>query len=98
MGDTSLAGDYPTGASPYGALDVSGNVDEWLNDWYLEGYYSQSPYENPQGPPSGSGKVVRSGNFYYTAIGIHVAFRTWSSWPEYGNDGRGFRCAASAGE
>jgi serine/threonine-protein kinase len=34
VGDTSQVGDYPTGASPYGALDIAGNVYEWVNDWY----------------------------------------------------------------
>ena len=64
MGDTSQVGNYPTGASPYGALDMSGNVWEWVNDWYGRDYYSDSPYSNPQGPPSGTYKVLRGGSWY----------------------------------
>ena len=34
VGDTNAVGSYPAGASPYGALDMTGNVSEWVNDWY----------------------------------------------------------------
>jgi len=54
IGDTSQVGNYPLGASPYGALDMAGNVYEWVNDWYQSDYYSVSPYSNPPGPETGT--------------------------------------------
>jgi formylglycine-generating enzyme required for sulfatase activity len=63
VGDTNLAGSYPAGASPYGVLDMAGNVEEIVNDWYLSSYYSISPYSNPTGPASGDYRVVRGGNW-----------------------------------
>jgi serine/threonine-protein kinase len=51
--ETSPAGSYSTGASWVGALDLAGNVAEWVADWYGEHYYAESPGRNPQGPPTG---------------------------------------------
>ncbi len=48
VGDTSEVGSYPDGASWVGALDMAGNVWEWVNDWYDSGYYQNSPGENPR--------------------------------------------------
>jgi eukaryotic-like serine/threonine-protein kinase len=64
QGDTAEVGSYPAGASPYGALDMAGNVWEWVNDWYDENYYESSPSENPQGPSSGDDRGLRGGSWY----------------------------------
>ena len=58
-------GSYPSGASPYGALDMAGNVWEWVNDWHSDSYYSISPGSNPPGPLSGTYRVSRGGLWYY---------------------------------
>ena len=98
VGDTTIVGSYPSGASPYGALDMAGNVWEWTNDIYSYTYYSQSPQSNPQGPPSrggGPGMVERGGSWKFNAIGLLASFRHWNN--EGGNsDAEGFRCARAA--
>ena len=52
---------YPLGASPYGAMDMAGNLTEWVADLYDENYYKISPLENPKGPEKGSYRVFRGG-------------------------------------
>jgi formylglycine-generating enzyme required for sulfatase activity len=97
IGDTSRVGDYPTGASPSGALDMSGNVFEMVNDWWDADYYTYSPYENPQGPPSGVYRVMRGGGWFSYGTSTRVAIRD-PIHPTQSDYGIGFRCAASPGE
>jgi len=58
--DTVEVGSYPDGASWIGALDMTGNVHEWVNDWYHQGYYDFSPPYNPTGPEDGLVRAMRS--------------------------------------
>jgi serine/threonine-protein kinase len=60
----TTVGNYPNGASWCGALDMSGNVWEWVNDWWSENYYSNSPPENPAGPSDGTLRIGRGGSWY----------------------------------
>ena len=96
IGDTSQAGDYPTGASPYGALDMSGNVWEWVHDDYDNGYYEDSPYSNPAGPASGSCPVLRGGSWSTTWQYVRVASRFWGHAPGARIVDIGFRCVVSS--
>ncbi len=90
--ETSPVGAYPSGASPYGALDMAGNVWEWVNDWYGETYYSESPLQNPQGPSSGSYRVLRGGSWYSSEDVLRSAIRNGLD-PTNTNNNNGFRCS-----
>jgi formylglycine-generating enzyme required for sulfatase activity len=63
VGDTAAVGSYPDGASPYGALDMLGNVWEYVADWWSVVEYGNPPDSNPLGPASGTYKVVRGGDY-----------------------------------
>ncbi len=97
VGDTSQVGSYPLGASPYGALDLAGNVWEWVNDWYQSDYYSVSPPSNPPGPTTGTYQVVRGGGWDYPDYYLRAADRSSVSPPGDRYDKLGFRCAAPPG-
>jgi serine/threonine-protein kinase len=60
---TAPIGTYPDGVSPYGAMDMAGNVWEWTADWHSGSYYSISPQENPKGPSSGVDRTIRGGGW-----------------------------------
>ena len=90
--DTSMRGVFPFGASPYGALDMAGNVWEWVADWYGSDYYSTSPIVNPLGPDSGTARVTRGGGWTDQADRIRVATRYAYAATDFGF-GIGFRCA-----
>jgi formylglycine-generating enzyme required for sulfatase activity len=85
---------FPFGASPYGALNMAGNVREWVWDWYADDYYQNSPYQNPLGPEEGEKRSLRGGSF--TDISRRVrADNRLSHDPYSPGYNRGFRCAVS---
>ena len=92
--DTISVGSYPAGASWCGALDMAGNVWEWVADWYQGDYYASSPPSNPPGPDGGKYKVARGGSWLNHWHSIHVANRN-IYFPGIQDDVLGFRCALS---
>jgi formylglycine-generating enzyme required for sulfatase activity len=92
VGDTSSVYSYPSGASLFGALNMAGNVFEWVNDWSQYDYYSVSPTDNPTGPESGTERVIRGGSWQEAEIVMRVAFRS-SNYPNASWYDMGFRCA-----
>ena len=102
---TAPVGSFPQGASPYGVLDMGGNVWEWVHDAFIEvdpfeatieNYYANSPVSNPTGvdPVITEYRSMRGGSWNWTFGYGRAAYRLW-----YGKDDKydavGFRCAAS---
>ncbi len=105
VGDTSRVGSYPAGASPFGVLDMAGNVAEWVNDFY--GSYANAGTVNPTGPATSASlnRVVRGGSLGDAEINIRVSKRSSVPGPMLGTPSDpnaalgafspriGFRCA-----
>ena len=76
--DNSGRSSHPVGqkrANAWGLYDMSGNVWEWVSDWYDSGYYAKSPKNNPQGPTSGERRGLRGGSWDSTTEYLRAAVR-----------------------
>lgn len=90
------------GASPYGALGMAGNVEEWVSDWYAS-VYPSGPATNPSGPSSGVQKVLRGGSWVSQPTHIRASRRNANApdassptlTPEVNSTTFGIRCARS---
>jgi len=76
----------------YGALDMAGNVWEWVNDWYGEIYYRHAPSSNPLGPGTGTSRVLRGGMWASDGYFVHSSDRV-KAGSTFANFYIGFRCA-----
>ncbi|MEW5872094.1 MAG: SUMF1/EgtB/PvdO family nonheme iron enzyme [Chloroflexota bacterium] len=94
VGDTTPVGSYPMGASPYGTLDMSGNVAEWVADGYSERFYTIATVINPFSQELAELRVLRGGSWFSNQQYIRAAFRL-GNYPEVLAQGNGFRCAIS---
>ena len=89
---TAPVGSFSQGQSPYGLFDMSGNVWEWVADWYDKNFYSYSPSANPVGPSNGTMRVYRGGSWFSEMKYLYIPFRQ-ANPPSYRDDITGFRCA-----
>ena len=85
-------GSHPDGASPYGALDMAGNMVEMVADWYDSTYYATAPDVDPPGPTSGDTYVGRGGGFKSAPEWHRTSVRDWYDLEDAGAS-LGFRCA-----
>jgi formylglycine-generating enzyme required for sulfatase activity len=90
-GGVDPVGRHEAGKSPFGAYDLSGNVSEWVADWFAESF-PVSARRNPKGPESGTGKVIRGGGWYDPAERLRITRRMYAT-PDNRADDLGFRCA-----
>ena len=92
-GSTAAVGSFPSGASPYGCLDMTGNAWQWCADWYEEGYWKSDHGKDPPGPNSGDFRVLRGGSWFSLNNGYFRAANRYYDTPADHGSVNGFRGA-----
>ncbi|MFQ5560498.1 MAG: formylglycine-generating enzyme family protein, partial [Nitrospinota bacterium] len=93
---TADTGSFSNGISPYGVLDLSGNVWEWTSDWYDPDIYKSGSTDNPKGPAEGKEKVIRGGG-YNTPLKRLLLTTRLKERPKMRRGYLGFRCVKPLG-
>ena len=93
---TAPVGSLPAGASPYGCLDMLGNVCQWCADWYDENYYRSGNDHNPQGPATGTLRVLRGGSWRNDNAAFFRAALRFTGDPTTSFDYIGFRAVCTS--
>jgi len=83
---------FKEGRTPEGVYNLLGGVKEWVSDWYSDSYYTEKAVSDPQGPDSGTNRVVRGGSW---EEGAEFSFSRDALPPKSQLEGVGFRCAKS---
>jgi formylglycine-generating enzyme required for sulfatase activity len=98
--DTAPVGSFPQDVSPFGVMDMTGNVAEWTNDWFHSEYYAKSPSENPQGHEqeySEHGVKTIRGGHYLSAFEVNgLTFQRFANYPKTTSRAWGFRCVTDS--
>lgn len=92
---TAPVGSFEAGRSPFGLYDMSGNVLEWIFDWYDEFFYKDGQVTYPKGPDAGMAKVVRGGSWDNVGSDLRTTKR-YAVAPNRKEATIGFRCAMDA--
>ena len=96
-GEPKPVGSVAAGKSVYGCYDMAGSVYEWCADWYLDTYYTESPYKNPKGPEKSARRVIRGGSRFSKPFQVRTHTRK-SEQSELFNLALGLRCAKDVKE
>jgi formylglycine-generating enzyme required for sulfatase activity len=88
VGDTKPVGSYPQGASPYGVLDMAGNVLEWTSSLFEP--YPYDAADGRENSEAGGTRTLRGGSWDYGVSGVRCAYRN-DDYPYYRSTYSGFR-------